>query len=221
MFYCSPAAPSGRGDYSALVVLGDSLSDGGNAALAILDAAGPNPAAFEDDQFTAPPDTDLVPGAPYLLTNTPSLADFLAARFSNGPVWVERLAASMGMTLLPALDPSGLGTNFAFGGANSGPLPNVAPNGVPTLRDQANLLLFNSGGVLDPNALYIVVGGGNDVLDGVVLGDPELIFDVVKASAENLDGILADLHRCRRAKVPGRAGAQRRSHTPGPTGGAG
>ena len=45
-------------------------------------------------------------------------APYVNGHFTNGPVWVEDLAASLG---LPALGPSVLGgTGFAYGGAETG-----------------------------------------------------------------------------------------------------
>jgi len=96
-----------------------------------------------------------VPGTPYLL------GDPLLARFTNGFVWVEQLAQTMGIPLSPSLLG---GTNFAFGGAHTGPLPHVPPTGVPTLTDQVTQFLGATGGLADPDALYVVFGGGNDVL---------------------------------------------------------
>ena len=78
------------------------ISDGGNAALAVLFTGG----QFEEIPYVLPPvgnDLDRVPGAPYNLD--PS--NPFAARFSNGPVWVEQLSARFGMLLLPSLAGSG------------------------------------------------------------------------------------------------------------------
>ena len=52
-------------------------------------------------------------------------APYAGGRFSNGPVWVEGLAAGLG---LGPLAPSVLGgTNYAFGGAQTGTTPNARP----------------------------------------------------------------------------------------------
>lgn len=86
---------------------------------------------------------------------------YFAGRFSNGPIWVETLAANLGLSANPSL---GGGTNFAFGGAVTG-----APftSGVPTLTEQvSSMYLAGTGGVADANALYVVWGGGNDVRTG-------------------------------------------------------
>jgi outer membrane lipase/esterase len=88
---------------------------------------------------------------------------YAPGRFSNGPVWVETLSANLG---LGAVAPSVLGgKNYAWGGAVTGP---SLTSTFPTLTQQAASYLATVGGVADPNALYVVWGGGNDVRAGNV-----------------------------------------------------
>ncbi|MEO7387019.1 MAG: SGNH/GDSL hydrolase family protein [Gammaproteobacteria bacterium] len=94
----------------------------------------------------------------YISTGGIPLPPYAGGRFSNGPVWVETLAANLGLAANPAL---GGGTNYAFGGAPTG-----APysSSSPSLTYQVNTLYLPSvAGAADPNALYVVWGGGNDV----------------------------------------------------------
>ncbi len=84
-------------------------------------------------------------------------------RFSNGPVWVQDLAADLH---LPAVKPSlAGGTDFAYGGAEAGgePLHTASPLDLPS--QLAQFLLD------DPhpsaNALYTLSIGGNDVIDAI------------------------------------------------------
>ena len=142
--------------FSSMVVFGDSLSDVGNTNIA---TGGPGVG---------------VPLAPYF-----------SGRFSNGPVWIETLAANLGLSTAPAL--AG-GTNFAFGGAPTGaPIP---PAAVPSLVDQLATLYFPAtGGFSDPNALYVIWGGGNDIR----AGDPS-------GAASNIASMITDL-----ANAPGGA----------------
>jgi outer membrane lipase/esterase len=85
-------------------------------------------------------------------------APYAPGRFSNGPVWVETLAANLGLAANPALLG---GTNFAFGGAVTG---GPFTSSTPSLTAQVSTYYLPSvGGVADPNALYVVWGGGNDV----------------------------------------------------------
>jgi len=84
-------------------------------------------------------------------------------RFSNGPVWVQDLAKDLG---LPALEPSlNGGTDFAYGGAETGqePLHTVLPIDLPA---QLAALLVQ---VPHPsaNALYTLSIGANDLLDAI------------------------------------------------------
>lgn len=74
-----------------------------------------------------------------------------AGRFSNGPVWVERLAATLGVELRA----SGQGgTNYAVGGARMS-----GPNGLDSQVDAHLARPLQAG-----RTLAIVYGGGNDVL---------------------------------------------------------
>ncbi len=129
------AAPA----FSQLFVFGDSLSDNGNDFLAL-----------GGHTVTTPPFTSLVPSAPYA-----------SGTFSNGPVWVNFIDQALtGGTVSASL--AG-GTNFAFGGATTGPLAGVPASGIPTLTQQADAALALNGGHLPSTALYVVWGGGNDV----------------------------------------------------------
>ena len=77
-----------------------------------------------------------------------------AGRFSNGPVWVEQLADQLGLKVRP----SQLGgSNYAVGGALLDPR-----SGPHSLRGQADLYLAKPRE--DRHILYIVFGGGNDLL---------------------------------------------------------
>jgi outer membrane lipase/esterase len=105
-------------------------------------------------------------------------------RFSDGPVWVETFAAGLGLAgqVNPVL--AG-GTNYAFGGARTGA---IAPVGDPpgVLAQVAGI--WGEAAApnplrADPNALYVVVGGGNDMRDArsafdvMDLLDPQFLND--------------------------------------------
>lgn len=82
-------------------------------------------------------------------------------RFSNGPIWVEHIAGFYGLPLLPSI--AG-GTDYAVGGAKV-LAPVVEPGGtILSVPEQVGLYLIERGGKADPNALYILSGGGNDIL---------------------------------------------------------
>ncbi len=139
--------------YSSMTTFGDSLSDTGNV-LALTTA------------FTAFP-FPVYPGA--------------EGRFSNGPAWVEALAAGLGvpngaksanllLTSATTVSPIGAqgGMNFAYGGARTG----LGGSAGATTGLLGQLAAWNGAGftsslsrAADPNGLYVVVIGGNDLRD--------------------------------------------------------
>jgi phospholipase/lecithinase/hemolysin len=93
---------------------------------------------------------------------TPGLPYF-NGQFSNGPIWLEDLAAQLG---LPALTPSlAGGTDFAFGDAQSGTtlFHNAAALDLLGPSGQVAQFLGATGGVADPGALYTIWIGSNDL----------------------------------------------------------
>ena len=105
-----------------------------------------------------------------------------AGRFTNGPVWVEYLAQKLGLTLNSARTG---GSNLAVGGARLDPR-----SGDTSLRAQANAYLRSSRS--RGRTLYIVYGGGNDLLAAV--GQPQALR-TVDAAVASLRSIVADLTR--------------------------
>jgi phospholipase/lecithinase/hemolysin len=94
-------------------------------------------------------------------------APYYNGRFSNGPIWLDHVAGFLGVPLKAYV--SG-GTDYAFGGAWV--TQSKAVTGVPSIPEQVGLYLSQHGGKADPNALYILEGGGNDILD-TTSGPPE------------------------------------------------
>jgi outer membrane lipase/esterase len=97
------------------------------------------------------------------------------ARFTTNPglVWAEFLADFYGTNATPAwqLTPTGItgatGDNYAAGGATIEPGPGFPPSPptvfAPSITDQINAYLAANGGQADPDALYTVWGGANDL----------------------------------------------------------
>jgi len=85
------------------------------------------------------------------------LSPYASGRFSNGPIWIDRVTSAFGTQATPSLTG---GNNFAYGGATTG---GIAPPGV-TFQTLDYLARQGVNGA-DPNALYIVYAGGNDVLN--------------------------------------------------------
>ena len=128
--------------YQAIYSFGDSLSDVGNALIASTIAKDP----------------------------VPLPAFYYDGRFSNGPNWVDDLAAKLGLSVSPSLTiPPG--NDFAFGGAQTGETianpPVLGGQTVPIdLTDQ--VAFFKT---VDPSpksqALYTLDIGANDILDAL------------------------------------------------------
>ena len=97
-------------------------------------------------------------------------APYYKGRFSNGLIWVDHVARFLGLS---SLTPSLLGgTNFAFCGAwvmASQPL--LGKSLIPSVPQQVELYLRRHRGKADPNSIYILEGGGNDIL-GAKTGSP-------------------------------------------------
>ena len=162
-----PAAASAG--YSQLYVLGDSLSDVGNvgathAALVAANGGQPLPILGLDDP------------------NTPS--PYAPDRASNGPLWVDVLAGAFGFTSTASLYG---GTNYAFGGARTdNQLYNpVIPDFLGLLQQRDALLAARPA--LDPNALYVVWGGANNLQD-ILTGRPR-----ADGTEQSIGKTLADL----------------------------
>jgi phospholipase/lecithinase/hemolysin len=91
------------------------------------------------------------PGAPYY-----------DGRFSNGPIWIEHVASAWGLPMTPSL--AG-GTDYAVGGAEVTTSVSEPGGTIPSVPEQVLEYLQAHGGHADPHALYILEGGGNDILN--------------------------------------------------------
>jgi phospholipase/lecithinase/hemolysin len=98
-------------------------------------------------------------------------APYYNGRFSNGPLWLDHVAGFLGVPLKASLLG---GTDYAFGGAWV-TAPQPIPGGtIPSVPQQVELYLSQHAGKADPNALYVLEGGGNDIL-GTTAGSPEAL----------------------------------------------
>ena len=100
--------------------------------------------------------------AVYVFGDSLSDAGQFGARFTTNPgtVTVQNIATFFGQNLTPSTTG---GTDFAFGGAgilNNSP---GTPPGVPLMPAQLQMYLSASNGQANPNALYMVWGGANDI----------------------------------------------------------
>ena len=93
-------------------------------------------------------------------TPTPTSPPYFNGRFSNGPVFAELIAGTYGITLTPSLLG---GNNFSWAGAQTG--TGVSSGFIPNVQTQiGSFISSRPGGAADPNAVYWIEGGGNDVL---------------------------------------------------------
>ena len=114
----------------------------------------------------------------------PANPPYYNGRFSNGPVFVEHVASAWGLPMKPSLLG---GTDYAWGGAfvtADQPLGGGAV--IPSVPHQVQLYLSQHGGKADPNALYILEGGGNDIIDAAGVGSPQQLgFQIAVGTAGN------------------------------------
>jgi outer membrane lipase/esterase len=125
--------------YSSLFVFGDSLSDSGNNAIVL--APNVTPVPISGNSF--------IPDFPYA-----------SGHYTNDQVWAQIFATSLGLSANPSLLG---GTDYAFGGATTGPI-NTIP---PSLETQAALFLSQHGPIIPGDALYVVEGGGQNARDAL------------------------------------------------------
>lgn len=170
--------------FTNMVVLGDSLSDVGNL-------------------FIATANNNMSP-----IPQLPQDPPYFEGRFSDGPVYVEHVWRELGLPgdIKPSLDG---GTNYAVGGARSryhaldrsinptfNPVSDASLFHQFTLLGQRDALISHTGGTLDPEALYTVWIGSNDVADALqplLLGDALQANLMLSQSANDLATVINDL----------------------------
>ncbi len=107
---------------------------------------------------------------------------YYQGRFSNGPLWVDHIASYLGLPLAPSL--AG-GTDWAFAGA----WVTAPENGVPSVPQQVQMYLQSTGGKADPNAVYFLDGGGNDIVQ-TTTGDPNALGYQIAAGIADSEHML-------------------------------
>ena len=110
----------------------------------------------------------------------PQSPPYFEGRFSSGPLWHEVLASKLG---IPPARPDLIGgTNYAWSGAQTG--EGLAVLGVPNLGLQIDTFL--AGNVPRTDQLFVVAGGGNDVIQPVPPTPPEQIASNIAAHITEL-----------------------------------
>jgi phospholipase/lecithinase/hemolysin len=119
---------------------------------------------------------------------------YATARASNDSLWIELVAARLGARVTPA---RGGGTNYAFGGARTGPIAGTT-QGVPNMRQQVELMVQNAPTAGRDRALFVVNGAtvGNDITDALTqaLTNPPVAPAIVTASVANMVAMVQALH---------------------------
>ncbi|KAA6465171.1 SGNH/GDSL hydrolase family protein [Acidobacteria bacterium AB60] len=154
----------------------------GSCALATLSASAQQPAYSAIYAFG---DSAVDVGNAFLATGGQNPAPpYFNGHFSNGPIWIEHLAGSLGLPILPAL--AG-GTDYAVGGAEvTAPVP-YGGQTIPSVPQQVEEYLVQHGGKADPHALYVIEGGGNDILNAPSGANPaSLGFQVATGIAQSV-----------------------------------
>lgn len=160
-----PLGAKAEGSFTDVFVFGDSLSDTGNLA-AFVDVNVP----FLPPFFPGPQPIGTVglcnPVDIFILGKSCEDLFFLKSRVSNGPVAVEILAARLGfdelqpsLFFLPIAVRPFVGTNYAVAGAQAG------RSDLGDLNSQVLGFSVDHGFPAPPDALYVVMIGGNDVIE--------------------------------------------------------
>ncbi len=155
--------------FTKLCIFGDSLSDTGNVFAVVHEVS------------TRP--YELIPSAPYPRGGP---------TFSNGRTWIQHFAKSLGRAkdAKPAFRGSGRFCNYAFGSARARQRPGQ-PFDLPGLVAQY-LTDFEKA---DPDTLYIVFVGGNDIRDAVVAypSDPNVSLTILNDAVLAIIQSISDL----------------------------
>ncbi len=116
------------------------------------------------------------------------------ARYSNGPLWVEQMATTLNARVAPAL---GGGTNYAFGGARTGPIAGTTQASLNMLA-QVDLYLQNGSKTDRELALFVVNAAtvGSDIVDALTLGltNPQAPATIVAGAVANVGTMVTKLY---------------------------
>jgi outer membrane lipase/esterase len=126
----------------------------------------------------------------------PPSPPYASGRYSNGPLWIDTVAARYGASATP----SRLGgTNFAYAGARTGTVPGVTtPAAVPSMAVQLEQYLQSVGYVSKPETLFIVNGiaVGNNIVDALTLSatNPNAPVQVLTAAVTDVATMILRLY---------------------------
>lgn len=146
------------------------------AALALAAAPAMAQATFSQTVFFGDSLTD----AGFFRPLLPPASQAVTGQFTTNPgyVWSQYLAdyygtnASSGWAASPTGPRAGTGTNYAVGGARVGVNTTGQLGPTPSIAAQVDFYLNATGGRADPNALYSLWGGANDIFAITNAGAP-------------------------------------------------
>lgn len=157
-------AHAGNGDFNRIFIFGDSLSDPGNIYALTMGQTSQAPYL-------------LIPDRPY---------DFDGFQFSNGKTWAQWFARHLEekRSGQAALTAPGINGNYAFGGSRVG---STDPGDPISASSQLSYYFIDHGYTADPEALYVIQFGGNDIRDalGVLMMSEAPDFAAAQAVVEN------------------------------------
>jgi outer membrane lipase/esterase len=129
-------------------------------------------------------------------SSCPPTPPYAAGKFSNGPLWVETVAAKYGASATASLKG---GTNYAYAGARTGTVPGITtPAAVPSMVTQLGQYLAKVNFQASPQALYIVDAGnvGNNITDALTLAqtNPNAPVQVLTAAVGDIVNMVLTLY---------------------------
>lgn len=99
---------------------------------------------------------------------------YFNGRFSNGENWVEYVAKVLREPVpLPSIPG---GTNYAFNGARA---KGLSPYLTPDLTEQVASYLLRSGGTANPDDVFVIWAGANDIFFGAASGEADFIPNAI------------------------------------------
>ncbi|WP_310569031.1 SGNH/GDSL hydrolase family protein [Gemmatimonas sp.] len=119
---------------------------------------------------------------------------YFNGRASNGPLWVELVAANYGTTVTPSRNG---GTNYSYLGARTGGIPGTT-QGVPNMTQQVEAYLSASGAVARANTLFVLNAAtvGNDINDALTQSftNPQAPTTIIGSAVANTVAMINRLY---------------------------
>jgi phospholipase/lecithinase/hemolysin len=120
----------------------------------------------------------------------PPLPPYYEGRYSDNENWVDLLAQQLGVKVSPS---SANGTNYAFAFASTGSqnAPPPIPFNQVNIDQQEKAYLAHVNGKADPKALYVIEGGGTDILGLLfqIENDPLMLLFIPTMAANGTQNV--------------------------------